>query len=119
MVKNIKNGYRIPILEGLECVHNRNFNQDAPSSTHNSHMYRIYINEISKYNKHKDTIKTLFLDSVEMMTKKRDKIFTMRIRDGETSLFKGKDINDVEESKKKYVDVICLQNIITIHTLKT
>ena len=42
----------------------------------------------------------------------------MGIRDGETSLFKGKDINDVEESKK-YADVICLQNIITIHTLKT
>ena len=99
LVKNIKNGYRIPILEGLECVHNRNFNQDANSSTHNSHMYRIYINEISKYNKHKDAIKTLFLDSIEMMTKKRDKIFNMEI-DGRTSLFKGKEINDAEESKK-------------------
>ena len=37
-----------------------------------------------------------------MMTKKRIRSLP-RIRDGETSLFKGKDINDVEVNQKKYV----------------
>ena len=100
LVKNIDNDYRIPELQGLETKHYRNFNPEANSSVHNSHMYVINIDDIKVYKKHKEIIKTLYLESIEIITKRKDKIFDLQIYDGSKTLFKGEEINDAEESKK-------------------
>ena len=52
------------------------------------------------YKKHKEIIKTLYLESIEIITKRKDKIFDLQIYDGSKTLFKGEEINDSEESKK-------------------
>lgn len=100
LVKNIDNDYKIPELQGLEIKHYRNFNPQANSSVHNAHMYTIIIDDIKVYKKHKEMIRTLYLESIDMSTKKKDKIFNLEIYDGSKTLFKGKEIFDTEESKK-------------------
>ena len=100
LVKNIDNDYKIPELQGLEIKHYRNFNPEANSSVHNSHMYTIVFDDIKVYKKYKGIIKTLYLESIDMSTKRKDKIFNLEIYDGSKTLFKGKEIFDAEESKK-------------------
>ena len=54
-------------------------------------MYVITIDDIKVYKKHKEIIKTLYLESIEIITKRKDKIFDLQIYDGSKTLFKGEE----------------------------
>ena len=93
------NDYRIPSCRALK----QNITEiliQKPILLYNSHMYVINIDDIKVYKKHKEIIKTLYLESIEIITKRKDKIFDLQIYDGSKTLFKGEEINDAEESKK-------------------
>ena len=109
------NDYRIPELQGLETKHYRNFNPEANSSVHNSHMYVITIDDIKVYKKHKEIIKTLYLESIEIITKRKIKFLNYKFMHSKT-LFKGEEINDAEESKKIGLRYLSKHNLI--HTKK-
>ena len=100
ILKNFRNGYRLPELEGLDVTHIRKFNKEVRSSAHASEFFNIRLSELKPYMKHKKMINHLYLESFEMLDKHKDKLLNIQLRETRSSWFKGEEITDNDESKK-------------------
>ncbi|PPR37164.1 MAG: hypothetical protein CFH30_01170, partial [Alphaproteobacteria bacterium MarineAlpha8_Bin1] len=99
-LKNFKNGYRVPEIDGLITRHGRKFNRDVRSSTHNAELFVLEQINIEIYKKHKKLIHEFANDSLEIMEKHKDKLLNLEIAGRRSSFFKGKEITNQEESMK-------------------
>ena len=93
LVKHVKNGYRLPKINDLKVSHFRTFNPDARTSTHNSHMYRIFLSKTKEYEDNSDKIISLAQESFDMIQNRKNETLNLNLSDDKENYVEGKVIN--------------------------
>ena len=111
ILKNFRNGYRLPLVDDLDITHNRNYNKDKPATVHNSEFFLINLSEIKSYNNHKKIIHEFYLDALELIKKHKEKSMKLSCHEEWKCMFKGNEITDFEEKLR-----LCKRYLSPKHT---